>query len=151
MKHISKEFYSKIFIKTLQEYKNMLECRSELEDLGVHIENELTERYMELNLLVLLSGTRRLKECEDFIYWWLFEDVDKKLYTTETKEVYVDLNTLEDFADFMVDQYYLNEEKDEEVTDKEFEQQLEDLIFPKNVPISFEDLQNMFSKGEDNE
>lgn len=41
----------------------------------------------------------------DLITWWLYEDVDHKLYSVKTDEVLADLNKIEDLVEYIIENY----------------------------------------------
>lgn len=44
----------------------------------------------------------------DYIYWYLYEDVEKKIYDNDTKSVIAELNTDEDLWDYLNSKYIVN-------------------------------------------
>lgn len=86
-----------------QEFSKFLEqkiCTSSF--CTVDYGNELTEMLIktlcdEFNLMDEYNN----KEYPDLITWWLYEDVDKILYTKEPNQK-IDVNDIEDFYNYLV-------------------------------------------------
>ena len=52
-----------------------------------------------------MDGINKALKCCDLITWWLYEDVDHKLYSVKTDEVLADLNKIEDLVEYIIENY----------------------------------------------
>lgn len=66
--------------------------------LGIDLIN-FTEDYH--NVVNLLLKSYYGKEGEDIIGWWLYEDVEKNIYDSETGEVIANLTTIESLWEYV--------------------------------------------------
>lgn len=94
------------FVETLLKYQNFLDVSDRLMDLGI----DLTEGPITMAIDTLLDSWLDSITGEagsDLIYWWLFEDVEKKIY--EDDKVVATLYTIEDLYDYMKENNYFHD------------------------------------------
>ncbi len=91
------------FVKRMQLIQNF---HSEQDTLATLME-KLTDgycvptigNYLVDEIINIISEDLGIKEKDDWIGWWLYEDVDKFIYDGETK---ISVKTLEELYDFLV-------------------------------------------------
>lgn len=94
----------KFAIEALKKIKEISEKTHTLYKLGVDlIEFENGTELLTKSLALLLVGEKDYKEAIDDIDWWLYEDVEKKIYLNGKKTI--DVETAEQFVDWLVDWY----------------------------------------------
>jgi len=94
----------KFAIGALKKIKEISEKTHTLYKLGVDlIELENGTEPLTKSIALLLVGEKDYKEAIDDIDWWLYEDVEKKIYLKGKKTIEVE--TAEQFVDWLVDWY----------------------------------------------
>lgn len=94
----------KFAIESLKKIKEISEKTHTLYKLGVDlIEFENGTEPLTKSIALLLVGEKDYKEAIDDIDWWLYEDVEKKIYLNGKKTI--DVETAEQFVDWLVDWY----------------------------------------------
>lgn len=94
------------FVETLLKYQNFLDVSDRLMDLGIDLaEGPITEAIDTLldSWIDSITG----EAGSDLIYWWLFEDVEKKIY--EDDKVVATLDTAEDLYNYMKENNYFHD------------------------------------------
>jgi hypothetical protein len=94
------------FVETLLKYQNFLDVSDRLMDLGI----DLTEGPVTMAIDTLLDSWIDAITGEagsDLIYWWLFEDVEKKIY--EDDKVVATLDTAENLYNYMKENNYFHD------------------------------------------
>lgn len=94
------------FVETLLKYQNFLDVSDRLVDLGI----DLTEGPVTMAIDTLLDSWIDAITGEagsDLIYWWLFEDVEKKIY--EDDKVVATLDTAENLYNYMKENNYFHD------------------------------------------
>jgi hypothetical protein len=141
---ISKDLYKKIFIKKIKNIQEVESIISKMNEFGILLDHDLTSSDSVIKLLVLISGTSEVKNLEDLIYWWIFEDVEKNLYDSNTGEVIYNLTELEDFANYVVENLFDNRVK----VSEEYERNIEHLFFYKCSGEVVDFLNDIFINGD---
>lgn len=94
------------FVDTLLKYQNFLNVSDQLMDLGI----DLTEGPVTMAIDTLLDSwidSITDEAGSDLIYWWLFEDVEKKIY--EDDKVVATLDTVENLYNYMKENNYFHD------------------------------------------
>jgi hypothetical protein len=94
------------FVETLLKYQNFLDVSDRLVDLGI----DLNEGPITIAIDTLLDSWIDAITGEagsDLIYWWLFEDVEKKIY--EDDKVVATLDTAENLYNYMKENNYFHD------------------------------------------
>lgn len=94
------------FVDTLLKYQNFLNVSDQLMDLGI----DLAEGPITMAIDTLLDSwidSITGEAGSDLIYWWLFEDVEKKIY--EDDKVVATLKTAEDLYNYMKENNYFHD------------------------------------------
>lgn len=94
------------FVETLLKYQNFLDVSDRLMDLGIDLaEGPITEAIDTLldSWIDSITG----EAGSDLIYWWLFEDVEKKIY--EDDKVVATLDTAENLYNYMKENKYFHD------------------------------------------
>ena len=94
------------FVDTLLKYQNFLNVSDQLMDLGI----DLTEGPVTMAIDTLLDSwidSITGEAGSDLIYWWLFEDVEKKIY--EDDKVVATLDTAENLYNYMKENNYFHD------------------------------------------
>lgn len=94
------------FVETLLKYQNFLDVSDRLMDLGIDLaEGPITEAIDTLldSWIDSITG----EAGSDLIYWWLFEDVEKKIY--EDDKVVATLDTAENLYNYMKENNYFHD------------------------------------------
>lgn len=106
-----------LFIQFIQEYQKydagIRRLEKALGGEGAHCRCELFETDWNIaaqGMLDAFAKSYLTEEGEDLLYWWLYEDVDKIIADSETKEE-ADVNELENLVDYLWNnkEVYLNE------------------------------------------
>ena len=83
----------KVFKEVITKFQEVQEKCQKLYDLGIDLSNSIENDYSEIITLILKSHYGL--EGEDMISWWLYEDVEKVLYSSNTNKIIRKLKTIE--------------------------------------------------------
>ena len=82
-----------VFKEVITKLQEVQEKNHSLYKLGIDLSNCIEDDYSEIITLILKSHYGL--EGEDMISWWLYEDVEKVLYSSNTNKIIRKLKTIE--------------------------------------------------------
>lgn len=141
-----KELYKKLLFQVLKENKNLDEWKNNLYSLGVDIEtSKLNYSNTLIKMICFLTHSEHLSEIEDFLYWWLFEDVNKIIIETNSKSKKsnkIDVNDIESFCEYITNTYYIEILVENE---QEYFENCNKFLFPYSKTMNDPDFENFIT------
>ncbi len=89
----------KVFNEVIVKLQEVSDKSQKLYELGIDLSNSIENDYSEIITLILRSHYG--KEGEDMISWWLYEDVEKVLYETNSDKVTRELKTIKQIWEYV--------------------------------------------------
>lgn len=98
---ISFENFDKM-INIIRKYDDIID--KSYDTLGIDIiESKQTKLFNELT--DLMYGENFTDDGADLINWWLYDNVDKKIYDSKTNDVIADLKSTTDLYNYMIKEF----------------------------------------------